>query len=151
MSSLLASVAICRLLISGVSYGISGAREKCMETQNTNGDSLAGLGESLRSFADERNWDQFHSPKNLAAALVVESGELLEHFQWISEEESRTLSKEKREGVSEELADVLLYLVRLADKLNVNLIEVAGRKIETNRLKYPVEKSRGSNRKYNEL
>ncbi len=113
--------------------------------------SLYALRDSLRQFAEERDWEQFHSPKNLATALVVEAGELVEQFQWLTDEESRTLSTEKLGRVSEELADVLLYLIRLADKLDVDLLQVANKKIETNHAKYPIEKSRGSSRKYNEL
>lgn len=114
-------------------------------------DSLADLTVQLRRFADERDWQQFHSPKNLAAALIVEAGELLEHFQWLNEAESEALSVEKRGEVELELADVLIYLVRLADRLEVDLIAAATRKIRINAEKYPVEKSRGSHTKYTGL
>ena len=113
--------------------------------------SLADLTMQLRRFADERDWQPFHSPKNLAAALIVEAGELLEHFQWLSEAESEALSAEKRGEVELELADVLIYLVRLADRLDVDLIAAATRKIGINAEKYPVEKSRGSHTKYTGL
>lgn len=113
--------------------------------------SLETLKVALRTFAAERDWDQFHSPKNLAAALVVESAELLEHFQWLSSQESATLTAQKLEQVSEELADVLLYLIRLADKLNVDLVASANRKIQLNANKYPAHVVRGSNKKYTEL
>lgn len=122
-----------------------------MAPHESTNDGLIRLRDRLRKFAEERDWEQFHSPKNIAMALVVESGEVVEHFQWLTEEESRHVSEDKRESVSEELADVLLYLVRLADKLNVDLLEVATKKIETNHAKYPIQKSRGSSRKYNEL
>ncbi|MBI3817743.1 MAG: nucleotide pyrophosphohydrolase [Planctomycetes bacterium] len=122
-----------------------------MEPTSNNSSAFTHLRDSLRKFAAEREWDQFHSPKNLASALAVESGELLEHFQWLTEEESRRLSIEKREKVREEMADVLLYLVRLADKLDADLIEDATRKIESNARKYPIEKARGTHRKYTEL
>jgi dCTP diphosphatase len=113
--------------------------------------ALVALREAMRRFAAERDWDQFHSPKNLAAALSVEAAELLEHFQWLTEDASRTLPAEARARVAEEMADVLLYLVRLADKLDVDLAAAAVAKIERNAQKYPVEKSRGSSRKYTEL
>ncbi|MCU0757752.1 MAG: nucleotide pyrophosphohydrolase [Steroidobacteraceae bacterium] len=113
--------------------------------------ALATLREAMRRFAAERDWDQFHSPKNLAAALSVEAAELLEHFQWLGEEASRALPAPKRERVAEEMADVLLYLVRLADKLDVDLVAAAHAKLARNAEKYPVEKSRGSARKYDEL
>ncbi len=112
---------------------------------------LAALRDALRQFAAERDWDQFHSPKNLAAALSVEAAELLEQFQWLSEEHSRALSAGQLEAVRQELADVLLYLVRLADKLDVDLIAAAKAKLALNALKYPVDKSRGSSRKYTDL
>ena len=111
---------------------------------------LTQLRDALRQFAAERDWDQFHSPKNLAAALAVEAAELLEPFQWLSEDESRNLPAPDLARVREELADVLNYLVRLADKLDVDLLEAARDKISKNALKYPVEKARGSARKYNE-
>jgi dCTP diphosphatase len=113
-------------------------------------ESLGELREALRAFASERDWDKFHSPKNLAMALAAEAGELLEHFQWISEEASTQLSPEENTAVSEELADVLNYLVRLSDKLNIDLLEAAHRKIDLNAKKYPADKVRGSSRKYTE-
>jgi dCTP diphosphatase len=112
---------------------------------------LTKLRDALRQFADERDWEQFHSPKNLAAALSVEASELLEHFQWLSEDESKNLSAESRHAVSLEAADVLLYLVRLSDKLNIDLIASAQEKMLLNAKKYPVEKARGSSKKYDEL
>ena len=114
-------------------------------------DGLAFLRDALRRFAAERDWDQYHSPKNLAAALCVEAAELLEHFQWLTEDASKSLSIETLSKVNEEMADVLLYLVRLADKLDVNLLDAAKRKIELNARRYPVGKARGSSRKYTEL
>jgi len=114
-------------------------------------DPLVGLRDALRAFAAERDWDQFHSPRNLAAALAVEAAELLEPFQWLTDEQSRELSPESRAAVEQEMADVLLYLVRLADKLGVDLERAARAKIALNAQKYPVEKARGSNRKYDEL
>lgn len=114
-------------------------------------DSLLVLRDQLRQFAQERDWDQFHSPKNLAAALVVEAGELLEPFQWLTNDESRSLPPDQLKAVSEELADVLLYLVRLADKLDIDLVTAASDKLIVNAEKYPVEKAKGSSKKYTGL
>jgi dCTP diphosphatase len=112
---------------------------------------LSQLRDALREFAAERDWDQFHSPKNLASALSVEAAELLECFQWLTEQQSRNLPPEQLAKVRDELADVLNYLVRIADKLDVNLLEAAREKIQKNAQKYPVDKSRGSVKKYSEL
>jgi NTP pyrophosphatase (non-canonical NTP hydrolase) len=114
-------------------------------------DSIERLREALRQFAAERDWDQFHSPKNLAMALSVEAGELLEQFQWLSEEASKALPPDRLSAVTEELADVFLYLVRLADRLGVELLPAASAKLAANAVKYPVDKARGSSRKYTEL
>ena len=114
-------------------------------------DVLESLRLALRRFAAERDWDQFHSPKNLAMALSVEAAELLEHFQWLSDAQSSALGAETRIKVSEELADVLLYLVRLADKLNIDLALAASEKLKINAAKYPADKARGSSKKYSEL
>jgi NTP pyrophosphatase (non-canonical NTP hydrolase) len=114
-------------------------------------DPLRDLRDELRAFAAERDWDQFHSPRNLATALAVEAAELLEPFQWLTDEQSRLLPPETRAAVEEELADVLLYLVRIADKLDVDLAAAARAKIIRNGEKYPVEKARGSSRKYDAL
>jgi NTP pyrophosphatase (non-canonical NTP hydrolase) len=114
-------------------------------------DPLRELALVLRRFADERDWDQFHAPKNLAMALSVEAAELLEHFQWLGEEESKQLPADKLAQVGEEMADVLLYLVRLADKLDVDLVQAAKRKVQLNAQKYPVERARGTSRKYTDL
>ena len=112
---------------------------------------LIDLRDRLRAFAAERDWDQFHSPKNLAAALVVEAAELLEHFQWLTPAESDAISAEKRARVADEIADVLLYLIRIADKLDVDVLDAALNKIAANAVKYPADKARGSMRKYTEL
>ncbi len=114
-------------------------------------DPFRELRDALRAFAAERDWDQFHSPRNLATALAVEAAELLEPFQWLDDAQSRTPSPETRAAVEEEMADVLLYLVRLADRLDVDLEQAARAKLERNALKYPVEKARGTSRKYDEL
>lgn len=114
-------------------------------------DSIERLRGDLRRFAADRDWEQFHTPKNLAIALSVEVGELLEHFQWIKESESRALSPETRERVRLELADVLLYLIRLADELNVDLERAARDKLAINAEKYPIDLARGSAKKYTDL
>lgn len=114
-------------------------------------DGLQELRDALRAFAAARDWDQFHSPKNLAVAVSVEAGELLEHFQWATEAESVPLPPDSAEKIGEEMADVLLYLVRLADKLDVDLLSAARRKMALNAEKYPVGKAKGSSRKYTEL
>jgi dCTP diphosphatase len=113
--------------------------------------ALKRLRDRLRDFASARDWIQFHSPKNLAIGLSVEAGELLEHFLWVSDGDSHTLPQNKLGEITEEMADVLLYLIRLADILNVDLVRAADQKIEVNARKYPVEKSRGSAKKYTEL
>src|SRR5690349_6602897 len=120
-------------------------------TPNTGSDPILRLREVLRQFAAERDWDQFHSPKNLASALSVEAAELLECFQWLTEDQSRQLTPAQRSQVRDELADVLNYLVRLADKLDVDLLDAAREKIAKNAVKYPADKARGSMRKYTEL
>jgi NTP pyrophosphatase (non-canonical NTP hydrolase) len=114
-------------------------------------DPLLLLRDALREFAAERDWDQFHSPKNLATALAVEAAELLEPFQWLTEAQSRELPEATRAAVEQELADVLIYLVRLADTLGVDLAQAAQAKIALNAEKYPVEKARGTSRKSREL
>lgn len=99
--------------------------------------ALAALQRRLREFADERDWDHFHSPKNLVMALGIEAAELAEHFQWLTQAQSLALADAEREQVALEMADVLLYLLRLADKLDVDLMATAWRKIELNARKYP--------------
>ncbi len=113
--------------------------------------SLQQLALRLQEFAQQRDWGQFHSPKNLASALIVEAGELLEHFQWLTEEQSRNLPADKKQAVAHEMADVLLYLVQMATALDVDLIEAANAKVEINGLKYPADQARGNSRKYGEL
>lgn len=113
-------------------------------------DSLTNLRQRIDQFVTERDWAQFHTPKNLSMALIVEAAELVEQFQWNTPEESLQLSPEKREAVSHELADTFVYLLRIAEVLNIDLIEAANQKIDLNAKKYPVEKARGSNAKYTE-
>lgn len=112
---------------------------------------IQALQVTLRAFANERDWEQFHSPKNLAAALSVEAAELLEHFQWLTEEQSRSIPTEKREAIAEEVADVFLYLLQLADKLDIEPLEAARKKLQINAAKYPVERAKGTIKKYSEL
>lgn len=113
-------------------------------------DQLEALKAKLQSFADERDWDQFHSPKNLSMALSVEASELVECFQWLTEEQSKNLTQEQRQAVIDEMADVQIYLLRLATKLDVNLLKAAEQKIVKNEAKYPAEKVKGSSKKYTE-
>jgi NTP pyrophosphatase (non-canonical NTP hydrolase) len=112
---------------------------------------LQALALRLREFAAERDWERFHTPKNLASALIVEAAELLEHFQWLGDEESARLGSEQRAAVALELADVLLYLVRLADRLNIDLLAAASAKLRLNAEKYPVALARGTHVKYTDL
>ena len=114
-------------------------------------DSLDNLRGEIRTFAEVREWEQFHSPKNLVMALSVEASELLEHFQWLSPRQSASLDPSKLEEVSQEIGDVLIYLTRLADVLGIDPVDAAFRKMRMNEVKYPVEKSRGIALKYNEL
>jgi NTP pyrophosphatase (non-canonical NTP hydrolase) len=109
------------------------------------------LVEALRAFAAARDWEQFHTPKNLACALSVEASELLEHFQWLTDAQSQALSPEKMAEVAAEAADVFLYLLQLCDKLGIELIAAAQAKMLVNAQKYPVDAARGRSTKYNEL
>ena len=112
---------------------------------------LTRISERLKEFAQARDWAQFHSPKNLASALSVESAELLEHFMWLTEEQSRELSAAKREEVASEMADVLLYLLQLGTSLDIDLVDAAQKKIALNETRYPVERAKGTSRKHDEL
>jgi NTP pyrophosphatase (non-canonical NTP hydrolase) len=113
--------------------------------------TLAELSRKLAAFAAERDWDQFHNPKNLAMALAGETGELIEHFQWLTFEEAADLPSQTREEVALEAADVLLFLLRLCDKLGIDLAAAAERKLAINALRYPVDQSRGRATKYDKL
>jgi dCTP diphosphatase len=104
----------------------------------------------LHQFAVDREWEQFHAPKNLAMALAVEAGELMEHFQWMSEAQSEQLDADKLETVGLEVADVFIFTVRLADRMGIDLEALVEKKIKINEQKYPVEKVRGSSKKYTE-
>ena len=112
--------------------------------------SLESLRDRLRDFAEERDWDQYHTPKNLSMALIAEAAELVEHFQWVDGEQSHILEDKTRLSVEEELADILIYLVRISDKLGIDLYNAVERKIKINEKKYPADKVRGSAKKYTE-
>jgi len=112
------------------------------------GDSLDVLRARINAFVAERDWAQFHTPKNLAMAMIVEAAELVEQFQWDTPADSQVLTPEKREAVSHELADTFVYLLRIAEVLQIDLIAAAHAKIDLNAKKYPVEKAKGSNAKY---
>ena len=111
---------------------------------------LHELTAAVRAFAEERDWDQFHAPKNLAMGVAIEAGELMEEFHWLTAEQSLELAPEKLDAVRLEMADVLLYLVRLADKLGVDLLAAAADKIAINERKYPAGMVRGKSKKYDQ-
>ncbi len=117
---------------------------------NMSTNNLEQLRQRLAEFAAVRDWDQFHSPKNLAMALIAEAAELVEHFQWLTELQSHQLSPEKRQAVSLELADILIYLIRIADKLDIDLMAAAQTKIQINETRYPAEKVKGDARRADE-
>ncbi len=110
-------------------------------------EELEQIKAQLQKFADDRDWDQFHSPKNLSMALSVEASELVECFQWLTEEQSQNLSPEQLSAAIDEIADVQIYLLRIATKLNVNMLDAVNQKIKKNALKYPVDKVKGSSKK----
>jgi NTP pyrophosphatase (non-canonical NTP hydrolase) len=115
------------------------------------GNLLKELMKNIRAFARKRDWDQFHSPKNLAMALSVEVAEVVEHFQWLTPEESNSLSAEKIRKIKAEIGDVMIYLMRLADRLGIDPLQAAEDKMRINEEKYPVEKAKGCAPKYTEL
>jgi dCTP diphosphatase len=107
--------------------------------------------DDINAFNRERDWEKFHAPKNLVMALAVEVAELVEVFQWLTAEQSRSLPPAKKEAVEEEIGDVTILLLTLADQLGVDVLAAARKKLERNKTKYPVHKSRGRAEKYNEL
>ena len=111
-------------------------------------DSLAALEAEIDAFVHERDWAQFHTPKNLAMSVAIEAAEILEHFQWLTGEESLELSGEKRDEVANEIADVLIYLMRLSRTLDIDIVRAAREKLDWNRRKYPIEKAKGRATKY---
>ncbi len=113
-------------------------------------DSLTDLTSKLKDFAVKRDWEQFHSPKNLAMALSGECGELLEHFQWLTEQQSRHISDDKKQEVAHEMADILIYLLRLSERLDINLVNAVHEKMAINEKRFPVEKVKGDARRGSE-
>jgi len=122
-----------------------------MMSTHSHTDRIAELLERLRTFTSERNWEQYHSPKNLAMALTGEVGELVEHFQWLTEKQSRELSGAEVQAIREEIADVQIYLMMLADRLGLDLLDAVDDKIRINEAKYPADLARGTSRKYSDL
>ena len=118
--------------------------------KHTHDNDFVRLRDVIRVFVNERDWDQFHTPKNLSSALCVEAAELLENFQWLNEGSRSELSDARLTQVRHEMADVLVYLIRLADKLDVDLPQAVLEKMALNRIKYPADKVRGDARKYTE-
>lgn len=114
-------------------------------------EDIEALQTALRKFAEERDWNQFHSPKNLATALVVEAGELLEHFQWLTEDQSRNLTENSKQPIAEEIADVFIYLLQLSSAIGIDPLNSAREKIRANALKYPVALAKGRITKYSKL
>lgn len=114
------------------------------QTEVPSTDSFEELRVRLAEFASSRDWDPFHSPKNLSMALIAEAAELVEHFQWLSEEQSKNLDTKKLQDVSHELADILIFLIRTADVLDVDLIAATHEKIQINEHRYPADRVRGS-------
>ena len=106
---------------------------------------------TIRNFAHRRDWDQFHSPKNLAMALSVEVAEIVEHFQWLTQAESNNMDAAKLAAIKEEIADVMIYLTRLADRLGIDPVQAAEEKMRINEKKYPVDKVKGIAAKYTDL
>jgi NTP pyrophosphatase (non-canonical NTP hydrolase) len=113
-------------------------------------DSLDVLNTRLKAFAQSRNWEQFHNPKNLSMAMIAECAELVEHFQWLTPEQSMNLPTDKLEEVALEMADILIYLIRCAERLDIDLIDAANRKIAINEVRYPTEKVYGDARRASE-
>ena len=115
--------------------------------------NIKELKELVKKFCEERDWDQYHSAKDLAIGIITESSELLEHFRFKSEKETEDLfdEKSKRDEISEELADIIYFILRFAEKYNIDLSKELQKKIEKNNQKYPIEKSKGLNKKYSEL
>ncbi len=115
------------------------------------GSDLTGIIDKIKKFRDDRDWMQFHDPKNMAISITIEATELLEHFQWKSRAEAEEFVVKNRGSVEEEIADIAIYLFELADNLGIDLLDAMNRKIEKNAQKYPVEKAKGNARKYNQL
>jgi NTP pyrophosphatase (non-canonical NTP hydrolase) len=114
-------------------------------------EKIVGLSDAVARFARERDWEQFHTPRNLAMGLSIEAAEVLEVFQWLTDEQARALSPDKVESLSDELADTFIYLLKLADAYRIDLVDAGHRKLAKNARKYPVAKAKGSAKKYDEL
>lgn len=114
-------------------------------------DSIAKITEEIKRFRDERDWLQFHDPKNMAVSIMLEASELLEHFQWKTKAEVKEYIQSNQESVQEEIADISMYLFELADNLGIDLLEAMEKKLKKNSDKYPVAKAKGSHKKYNQL
>jgi dCTP diphosphatase len=122
-----------------------------MKERHMTSSDLQLLQDKLRTFTQARDWQQFHSPKNLACALSVEASELLEHFQWMPEEQSRTLAEDKKSAVAFEMADIFCYLLHIAEQLDIDLVNVTSQKIDLNEKRYPADLARGNSAKYSTL
>ena len=120
------------------------------DSENPCRPELDELIRKIRNFVEERDWDQFHSPKNLAMALAVEASELVEIFQWMTEEESQQLDSKRKQYAEEEIADVMTYLIRISDRLDIDLLAAVERKLAINQKKYPANLVRGNSKKYTE-
>jgi len=114
-------------------------------------DSIAKITEEIKQFRDQRDWLQFHDPKNMAVSIMLEASELLEHFQWKTKSEVKEYIQSNRESVQEEIADISMYLFELADNLGIDLLEAMEKKLKKNADKYPAAKAKGSHKKYNQL
>jgi NTP pyrophosphatase (non-canonical NTP hydrolase) len=114
-------------------------------------DTLSEVSKKVIQFRDARDWKQFHDPKNLAEAISIESGELLENFLWTTTDKSYNVDNQKLEAIKEEIADIMIFLIYLCHGLKIDLVQAVERKIEINQKKYPIEKARGSSKKYKEF
>ena len=123
----------------------------CHKNDQALRDGLAALSAELRDFATARDWEQFHAPKNLAMSLAIEAAEVMEHFQWSAADMAAALAADKRKAIALELADVMIYLLRLSTVLGVDLVDAVREKVAINEQRYPVAKARGRSDKYDEL
>jgi len=114
-------------------------------------DKIKELTERIIKFRNDRDWKQFHNPKDVALSMVLEAGEVMEHFQWKDKEEVEEYLKQNKNDVAEEIADVLYYVLLMSHDLNIDIIEALDKKITKNESKYPVEKAKGNHKKYNEI
>jgi NTP pyrophosphatase (non-canonical NTP hydrolase) len=114
-------------------------------------DAIRKITEKIKKFRDERDWMQFHDPKNMAVSIILEASELLEHFQWKTTEEVEKYARQNHEEIKDEIADIALYLFELADNLDIRLIEAMEDKLKKNEMRYPVEKAKGKHTKYDKL